>query len=132
MSRMYVSLLQSYSFPGSGSSGWSVAASPPLPPLSSFAPHVQQTVLLRELLLALTGVHGQFIKVAANTTTASASATATADSSTSMSSPSSKRPIQLLVDEEHIDRATASQVSQSVSHMFSFAKHVYIYKYLQS
>ena len=73
------------------------------PPLSSLAPGAQHAVLLREILLALSGVEGHYVRVAA------AGPSAAVASSSGASSV--LRELNLVVESDTADRTAASQVA---------------------
>jgi RAB protein geranylgeranyltransferase component A len=73
-----------------------------MPPLHSLAPAVQHALLVRELLLALSGVEGRYVRVAAS-------------SSSNVSGANNPghmlRDLNLVVEADAADRSAASQVA---------------------
>ena len=83
-----------------------------VPLLNTFPSTVQHLILLRELLLAFSGVEGQYIRLAASSTPAT-------NPSPSAPSSSSKLPklkdVSLLIDLDTAERSAANQVTYILS-----------------
>ena len=81
-----------------------------IPALTSYSPAVQHAILARELLLALSGVEGLYIRVAANQLDAdsSSSSTGLGPGTEVVLTP---RNISLVLNVEDADRSVASQIS---------------------
>ena len=89
--------VEARSFPSSGKS-----EIPLIPPLHSLPPAVQHALLVRDLLLALSGVEGQYVRVAASG----------ANSSSGLNNAGHLlRDINLVVEADTADRSAASQVA---------------------
>ena len=89
--------VEARSFPSSGKS-----EIPSIPPLHSLPPAVQHALLVRDLLLALSGVEGQYVRVAASG----------ANSSSGLNNAGHLlRDINLVVEADTADRSAASQVA---------------------
>ena len=84
-------------FPNSGGS-----SKVTYPPLNSFSPLVQQRILVREYVLALSGVEGQYIRVAASEPS----------SGTSLGLGMKLKDIRLTIDLDTADRSIANQIVQ--------------------
>lgn len=88
------------------------SASPAPPLLSEFPSTVQHLILLRELLLAFSGIEGQYIRLAAQqptTATVSASGDIGGPPTSSSSKPKLK-DVTLLIDLDTAERSAANQV----------------------
>jgi len=85
-------------FPNSGSSSKATS----YPPLNSFSQIIQQRILVREYVLVLSGVEGQYIRVAANEPT----------SGTALGLGMKLKDIRLTIDLDTADRSIANQIVQ--------------------
>ena len=85
------------------------------PPLSSLTPGAQHAVLLREILLALSGIEGHYVRVAATglapAASSSSSGSGSSSSGRSGSASSILRELNLVVESDTADRTAASQVA---------------------
>lgn len=103
--------IEARTFPSAGSSS-SRGAVPPPPPLSSLPPNAQHAVLLRELLLALSGVEGHYIRVAAaHSTGPGAPSSSSGSGSFAAAASAMLRELNLVVESDTADRSAASQVA---------------------
>jgi hypothetical protein len=107
--------IEARTFPSASSSSSRGSAAPP--PLSSLPPSAQHALLLRELLLALSGVEGHYIRVAAAHATtgpsgaSSSSGNGSGSGSFAAAASSMLRDLNLVVESDTADRSAASQVA---------------------
>jgi gamma-tubulin complex component 2 len=122
-----LTLLQSRTFPGHGAAN---IKPNPAPPLNTLSYDEQQLILLRELLLVLSGVEGQYIRIKASPAP-SALTTAAISSIPTLSIAEASRQLQqisFVIDMDSANRSIASQVShlfpicESAVHIREFIK----------
>ena len=105
--------IEARTFPGAGSSSSSSGGRtglPPAPPLSSLSPGAQHALLLRELLLALSGVEGHYVRVAASQSPVPGSSSS-GSSGLVVTASAMLRELNLVVESDTADRSAASQVA---------------------
>ena len=111
--------IEARTFPGAGTSSSSSSSGsnngrtglPPAPPLSSLSPGAQHALLLRELLLALSGVEGHYVRVAASQSPVPSSSSSSSGGGFAAAASVMLRELNLVVESDTADRSAASQVA---------------------